>query len=114
MPKSLEYRIARIETKLGMNKPDKKKSPREIAKAISDGDIDPEQLGKLNILSATALVESAERNIDEDTVKTHSNKEKVKQIEFIEVIIEKIRIDLSPENGAEIIVRFEKLLGMLR
>lgn len=111
---NVERRLAKIEAKLGMNKPDKKKSPREIAKSISDGDIDPEQLGKLNILSATALVESAERSIDEDTAKNFSNKEKVEQIETIENIIEAIRNDLSPENGAEIIVRFEKLLGMLR
>ena len=114
MPKSLEYRVSRIESKLGMNKPDKKKSPREIAKSISDGDFDPEHLGKLDLISATAMVEAAEKGIDEDTVKTHSNKEKVKNIEFIEFFIEKIRSDLSPENGAKIIVRFEKLLGMLR
>ena len=92
----------------------KKKNPREIAEAISEGDIDPEHLGKLNVISATALVESAERTIDEDTVKTRSNKEKVEQIEIIENIIEAIRNDLSPDNGAKIIVRFEKLLGMLR
>lgn len=111
---TIERRLAKIEAKLGINKPNKKKTPREIAKSISDGDFNPEHLGKFDLISATALVESAERNIDQDTANTFSNKEKVKEIEVIESIVEKIRNDLSPENGAKIIIRFEKLLGMLR
>ena len=84
---TIERRLARIEAHLGLNKPDKKKSPRETSKEIFKGNLQEQHIGTKSL---EVLKQEADSLIQNFKPSTWTNKEKAEMKEAIGDMIAQI------------------------